>query len=1413
MKQPTVQHIEFTSHLFHLEAPTQFENDCKRLESRFFYIEILNQADVNQKTNVPRPITSSCMSATVLEEQLCSTKDLGVRILLNLGKFSKIEIELHPILDDAVSFLSLVRSIFLSGLFPDTIQLRNTATQLVTSILKFALNEESIYSKRYLREITDVFNLKSTLRAHEDFLRLTVWELCYKKLERTLPSHQLKDDVFGEVRRGGVSHPSVRLVTVVKEEKVSSLFSDSLLTEQEAWKVEIYRLLSTISSPTDPLEADRTEYHTMKSDLIRALTDSGIDPTSNAYLQIGFCLVRAYCQAPVLDVILVTDLVDLLSCLALQFGHDYEAGCAVLEVLPRIVNHVSNVGSPSTKAKVISVFLHFQNGIQDELFGPPVEDAFYRCLTSLPTTVDWLTWGAGTQTSGGIKPICFEALAGLSRPFNSTAITTSETVYQLFVGDTCWQDTLLETISSATVTKCFQLEFERDRDIRSAAIIQMLFSIMVKSPWAEKPALNIMLRFCKYKVDLDLIKRALELVARQLNVDCQIWLESRLEFLLDRWLDTETIGDFPYQLYLCLNLANFIEKYQQFVIPTVFLKKSEEDFIHLAQVTKKEGKDLLRQNIYATLAKILPLLSEAKLQQTEVPVTLNRFAQTKYKEMQHILVDRTLISQTIKNDLLGLLTRLLLTVYDPAVTSQLFGPGIVLPLIGSFRSERLPILEAIKYLSPETIADSTIQPFENLILWAGTCPWEVHTLLVNLFVAYETGCRLTDKQEALVTISVASGLLINALEENQQTVLFYVFHSLIQRMGHIIRREDSDEILRRGAMVIVKEVLNKVIKRFPDFISQLIVTVVGFVTPLAKSSGGLQWIAVDILDFLIVEQRIQLQSAIEKLSPFPDLPQFNHLNRALEENKRIRHRTLVEEMGLFLKLVEELGQDNVPVESIENLARMLGNRKEELVKLYTQLQAVDISSTEQTSCTPRHLASCLIQLAKSKPFLSEAVATALGKLGPADLNTLVLHPDTHVPDATTEQGQMEIHAQSHFILQLSVAVFPLLVRYLFADENVQLLTQSGGVMLKAMDSIEGQQFGLLAKKYDWPSRRLLAPFRIKTTGEQKNLFVDMNFFNNNIDDTTLWTPSKAGHSLWLIRLTCTLISAFNPPNFFSTLLPICRLQAEFCSTVLPFVIRTMLKNGEQRIRDVISMHINDVLSKPANMAEPFVKTLLQVIQFLRSQDRDRKTDTHWDRNFRLNLNYLEAARAARSCSAYFSTVIFHLLLLNYVVCFYKVSISRLCTLRFGSTDLILQAIPNHSWMLVIPGLEKWIKFKIYFLKLTLAPVNLMVGRDFSSCQTSASMNKNQIGFARWNSMMLKHPTVILKISSVYRFPLCLDVAYIEPCTMLHLVMKILLLKNTSTSAHGVLQTGTCIKKEMPGKLQDSINFCSIHLSL
>jgi len=433
--------------------------------------------------------------------------------------------------------------------------------------------------------------------------------------------------------------------------------------------------------------------------------------------------------------------------------------------------------------------------------------------------------------------------------------------------------------------------------------------------------------------------------------------------------------------------------------------------------------------------------------------------------------------------------------------------------------------------------------------------------------------------------------------------------------------------------------LNKIIRHCPKAVATVLVTITGYITPLAQSSteSSLSWLAIDILEFLLIEHHEDLKDVIGQLSPFPNLPKFVGLNKIIEEHRQTL--SLEEHFKTFVWMADQLEQ-NMPIESLEELTRLLSERKEELKSLYGRLEESGIGSGSAL----HHLICCLIRLTRTKSnALLEAVASALGELGPADLTTLILQPDVLTLDGDSPLGKMDYHSRNLPILQLGMVVFPPIVRYLYSAESVSLISSAVQVMREASSDAHGQQFYALAKHYNWPSFELLLPF--KTTiqkADAKAIILDSIYFKDNVDDVTLWKCSGS-HSSWLIRLTCALIQSF-APCFYTILLPVCRLEPDFCQVLLPHLVQSVLSVCDQDEQKILSRHINSVLASVASTSpgSPSLKTLLQVVQHLRqpklNAGKGGKVDSKWENNFQLELNYLDAARAAQSLSAYFSTV-------------------------------------------------------------------------------------------------------------------------------------------------------------------------------
>ena len=558
-------------------------------------------------------------------------------------------------------------------------------------------------------------------------------------------------------------------------------------------------------------ENDKPEYRSMKMDLL-CLLASISDQKSVHYLQMSFFLLRPYsaAQSHSLDANLVTDLVDLTCRLGRLFIHDHEVASAILDVLPRLAAHV--IHCSTSKSKLLTLINSYRSGVQEDAFGPPVEAAYHRCIARLDC--QWVWTDDGTE-------VALDLLEGFNRPLNSTVICTSRLIRHLFNADN-WSSYLQDSTLAALTNSIMNIQGEGEHLIRRAVILQTLSSVVVKSPWTEKNAILMMLRFASEQHELGdrnmlgLLRLALELAARRLNVDCSMWMDSRLEYILDRWLPQGKLEKFPHSVYHCTTQEQFLHKYANIVAPVVFLKfENQEEWQRAAEMAGfLSAAEWFREHLPAIVGKILPpliefLLAQQQQQNIVSASSINRFGQLKLQSI-HQLFDKVEIRRSLQKGLHDLLVRLLSSIDDPALTLRLFGNATCqLTITSTFRYPKTAILEAARHYSPEFIAQdddvaNSQRPYHYLLLYLTSQPWSAHGLLVDLYSSYESGCRSSDRLHSLVAISVASEILVSALLSDQDlnNILNYVFYSLISWLGHLLRNEKTSDIVQHSALVI-----------------------------------------------------------------------------------------------------------------------------------------------------------------------------------------------------------------------------------------------------------------------------------------------------------------------------------------------------------------------------------------------------------------------------------------------------------------------------------------------------------------------------------------------------------------------------------------------------------------------------------
>ena len=662
--------------------------------------------------------------------------------------------------------------------------IQQAGIQLLESLLDviftgFADGGEGAHSKRCLQQLNQLFDDAS---ASGDPLRQVAWTKCCRKLSQLLSAADTSSEAFGSIRRGGGGVPTCRSDALPEKPVTESILDGCALSDRDALHVEMYRLLATLCCPCVGLDSGIPESGliVMKMQLISIVTGSGCDRSSLVFLQTALSLIERFCGcAPpeALDAPLVAVVVELMADVVRNFIQDYEAATAVLRLLPDLGRHVSAAGCDGSKAEMIRILRIFQSSVCEDLFGPPVEAAYFQCLALLSTvdpSIRWLVWDAGSIRFGdldeGNTPVVLETLAGLTRPLNSTSIRTSQVIRHLFsdamfendpAGRCRWQDRVFDTLCRLP-----------DASGRFTVLLQVFSSIAAQSGWMEKRALFQLLKLWRSSgavQDVSILKRSIQLTAGRLGVEYEHLMESRLEYLLERWLDEEELEEFPHPLY-CIHFNLFLRNYRSIIIPAVFLKKGLDILSRVYSGIPDAGSsnELLSPSVIVdVVARILPQMDRWK---------------EKFRQMEDVVGGAEVLSQTLRKHFWRMLSGLVSRTHDANVTALLFGASVVLPPPGSFHFRRQTVMDTVERFSAESATASGMKPFESVIALVSTQPWATHLILADVFAAYdEAGSRLQDRQQALVRLFVLVEMLTIRPEATAGLldVQNYVFHQLV----------------------------------------------------------------------------------------------------------------------------------------------------------------------------------------------------------------------------------------------------------------------------------------------------------------------------------------------------------------------------------------------------------------------------------------------------------------------------------------------------------------------------------------------------------------------------------------------------------------------------------------------------------
>uniref|UniRef100_A0A8C7HPN6 non-specific serine/threonine protein kinase n=1 Tax=Oncorhynchus kisutch TaxID=8019 RepID=A0A8C7HPN6_ONCKI len=794
---------------------------------------------------------------------------------------------------------------------------------------------------------------------------------------------------------------------------------------------------------------------------------------------------------------------------------------------------------------------------------------------------------------------------------------------------------------------------------RKATLLKSLSVVLCCSPVCEKQSLFAL--FQSYKennIEEPLIKKVLGSVSRALGYrSVEGFVSSHLDYLVAEWLGQHgyTLESFPYTLLNHATLKDFYSSSYQVLIPhLVFL----DDFKQVKSISTLLGKDwkkLLANCFPKIMVNILPYFA---MSGQDAQVARQR---EKAHRVYDLLKDsnclgKPQIDSLIHSNLSDIVVELLMTLYEGAATEE-GGRGDLRRFIGELDPAPNPpyfssyvIKATLDYLSSCHSAN-----LKSLVAILSKTPISIQRILLAVCQKAAETINAYERHRILLMYHLFVSLLLKEVKDGLGGAWAFVLRDIIYTLIHHInsRPAQLDEVSSRSFSLccdLLTSVCRTAVQFCDDAVESHLQVIVGTLTAQVTTQLAISQQVLSLLKFLVVESQDKLKSAIQKLEPFPDRPEFRELRAVQHTLKYSTGKfTLRQEIAHFLSVAS---CDSLPLtrlEGLKDLRRQLHNNKSQIRPL---LRESDPAESVLVLLVLNLLQLC--KLAANHPGgrdILEAAGSCLGELGPVDFSTIALL-----------HGKDQLNARA---VSLFPSVEPQWLYITLNCINNALTHHCIEVRQAAVQSLKGilatqagADFWEIHKDNRDPMLAYLNPFR-STKKKEVSLVA-----RERLESQDLWVPEAGGHKAWL-KMLCMVLLDSGGVRSEALLLsrPLCLVKTDFCHRVLPLIIHDiLLGDSDGSWRKLLSTHIQDFftscfsrarassrsttpllsdsgesdISDQGLLDKASLRTMLSVINYL----RHNLCGTVCHSNFWLELNYLEVARAAQSCSAHFTALLY-----------------------------------------------------------------------------------------------------------------------------------------------------------------------------
>ncbi|XP_034556513.1 serine-protein kinase ATM [Notolabrus celidotus] len=813
---------------------------------------------------------------------------------------------------------------------------------------------------------------------------------------------------------------------------------------------------------------------------------------------------------------------------------------------------------------------------------------------------------------------------------------------------------------------------------RKATLLKSLSVVLCCSPVCEKQSLFAL--FQSYKennIEEQLIKKMLCSVSTSLGYrSVKTFVSSHLYYLVAEWLaqrqsdDRYTLGSFPFTLLDHNTVKEFYNSSYQVLIPHLVFLDDFEQVKSIGRCLEKDWKELLADCFPKIMVNILPYFAR--------PGQDPQVAQQREKahRVYDLLKDanclgKQQIDSLIHSNLADIVVELLMTLYEESGAEG--DQGDLKRFIGELDPAPNPphfnshvIKATLDYLSKCHSANH-----KSLVAILSKTPISIQRILLAVCEKAAETTNSYERHRILLMYHLFVSLLLKEVKDGLGGAWAFVLRDIIYTLIHHInsRPAQCDEVSIRSLSLccdLLTSVCGAALQFCDDALDCHLQVIIGTLTAQVTSQPAISQQVLSLLQFLVMENKEKLKGAIRRLEPFPDLPEFGEL-RSVQHLLKYNSGTftLRQEISHFLSVSSSDCLPLTRLEGLKELTRQLHSNKGQIRELLKECHA------DPTDSVLLKLVLNLLQLCKhaanhpSGAEILEAAGSCLGELGPVDFSTIALF---HGSDPLYER------AVSLFTSTESQCLYIILncMNDALTQQRIEMRQAAAQCVKNILATQSGVDFWDQHKVNSDPMLAYLNPFRKSKKKEPAVSPEESSDAKDKLERPEFWIPQTGGHKAWLKAL-CTALLDSGGVRSESLLLsrPLCVVRVDCCQRLLPLIIHSILLNDSNGSwRELLSSHIQDFFNfcsrsphASSRSTTPLIcnsqsdsashslydktslRTMLAVIDYLRHQKRPREAEssscgTVCESNFWLELNYLEVAKAAQSCSAHFTALLY-----------------------------------------------------------------------------------------------------------------------------------------------------------------------------